>query len=38
MKYKGYEAVVEFDSEDRSFTGTVSNTQDVIVVDRFDIR
>lgn len=33
MKYKGYEAVVEFDPEDRLFTGRVINTQDVIVFD-----
>ena len=33
MKYKGYEAVLEFDSEDRLFTGRVINTQDVIVFD-----
>ena len=33
MKYKGYEAVIEFDSEDRLFTGRLINTQDVIVFD-----
>ena len=33
MKYKGYEAVVEFDPEDRLFIGRVINTQDVIVFD-----
>ena len=33
MKYKGYEAVIEFDPEDRLFTGRVINTQDVIAFD-----
>jgi predicted HicB family RNase H-like nuclease len=33
MKYKGYEAIVEFDDEDRLFVGRVINTRDVIAFD-----
>lgn len=33
MKYKGYEAVVAFDEEDRLFIGRVVNTRDVIAFD-----
>ena len=33
MKYKGYEAVVDYDEEDRIFSGRVINTQDVIAFD-----
>jgi predicted HicB family RNase H-like nuclease len=33
MKYKGYEATVEFDEEDRLFVGRVMNTRDVIAFD-----
>lgn len=33
MNYKGYEAVVSFDEEDRLFVGRVINTRDVIVFD-----
>lgn len=33
MKYKGYEAIIEFDDEDRLFTGRVMNTRDVIAFD-----
>ena len=33
MKYKGYEAVIEFDDEDRLFVGRVINTRDVIAFD-----
>jgi predicted HicB family RNase H-like nuclease len=33
MKYKGYEAIVEFDEEDRLFVGRVINTRDVIAFD-----
>ena len=33
MKYKGYEATVEFDSEDRIFFGRVVGTRDVIGFD-----
>ena len=31
MKYKGYEAIIEYDDEDRLFVGRVINTQDIIV-------
>ena len=33
MKYKGYEAIIEFDDEDRLFVGRVINTRDVIAFD-----
>ena len=33
MKYKGYEAIVEYDDEDCLFTGQVINTRDVIAFD-----
>lgn len=33
MKYKGYEAVIEFDAEDRIFFGRVVGTRDVIAFD-----
>ena len=33
MKYKGYEAVIEYDEVDRLFFGRVINTQDVISFD-----
>ncbi|ABW27775.1 type II toxin-antitoxin system HicB family antitoxin [Acaryochloris marina] len=33
MKYKGYEAVIQFDPEDRIFFGRVVGTQDVIAFD-----
>ena len=33
MKYKGYEAIVEYDDIDRLFTGRVINTQDVLAFD-----
>ena len=33
MKYKGYEATVEFDAEDRIFFGRVVGTRDVIAFD-----
>lgn len=33
MRYKEYEAIVEFDHEDRLFTGRVINTRDVIAFD-----
>ena len=33
MKYKGYEAIVEYDDMDRLFTGRVINTRDVIAFD-----
>ncbi|PSB09810.1 toxin-antitoxin system HicB family antitoxin [Pleurocapsa sp. CCALA 161] len=37
MNYKGYEAVVEFDDEDRLFVGRVINTRDVIVFDGLSV-
>ncbi len=33
MKYKGYEAIVEYDELDRLFTGRVINTRDILVFD-----
>ncbi len=33
MKYKGYEAKIEYDDEDRLFVGRVINTKDVIAFD-----
>ena len=33
MKYKGYEAIIEYDEEDRLFFGRVINTRDVISCD-----
>ena len=33
MKYKGYEAIIEYDQEDRLFVGRVINTKDIIVFD-----
>ncbi len=33
MKYKGYEAIVEYDDIDRLFTGRVINTRDVLAFD-----
>ena len=33
MKYRGYEAIVEYDDEDRLFVGRVINTLDVIAFD-----
>ncbi len=37
MNYKGYEATVEFDNEDRLFVGRVINTRDVIVFDGLSV-
>ena len=37
MNYKGYEATVEFDDEDRLFVGRVINTKDVIVFDGLSV-
>ena len=37
MNYKGYEAVIEFDDEDRLFVGRVINTKDVIVFDGLSV-
>ena len=33
MKYKGHEAIIEYDEEDRLFVGRVINTKDIIVFD-----
>jgi predicted HicB family RNase H-like nuclease len=33
MKYKGYEAIVEYDEQDRLFVGRVIHTLDVIAFD-----
>ncbi len=33
MKYKGYEAVIEYDQIDRIFVGRVINIQDIIMFD-----
>ena len=33
MKYKGYEATIEYDEEDRLFVGRVINLKDIIVFD-----
>ena len=37
MKYKGYEATIEFEEEDRLFIGKVINTRDVIVFDGLSV-
>lgn len=37
MKYKGYEATIEFDEEDRLFVGKVINTRDIIVFDGLSV-
>lgn len=37
MKYKGYEALVEFDDEDRLFVGRVINTRDIIAFDGLSV-
>ena len=37
MNYKGYEATVEFDDEDRLFVGRVINTLDVIIFDGLSV-
>ena len=37
MNYKGYEAMIEFDDEDRLFVGRVINTRDVIVFDGLSV-
>ncbi|MDJ0647549.1 MAG: type II toxin-antitoxin system HicB family antitoxin [Xenococcaceae cyanobacterium MO_188.B19] len=37
MKYKGYQAVIEFDEEDRLFVGRVINTKDIIVFDGLSV-
>ncbi|HAC62558.1 MAG TPA: toxin-antitoxin system HicB family antitoxin [Cyanothece sp. UBA12306] len=37
MKYKGYEAIIEYDEEDRLFVGRVINTHDIIVFDGLSV-
>ena len=37
MKYKGYEAVIEYDEEDRLFFGRVINIKDIIVFDGLSV-
>jgi predicted HicB family RNase H-like nuclease len=37
MNYKGYEAIVEFDDEDKLFVGRVINTRDVIAFDGLSV-
>ena len=37
MNYKGYEAIVEYDDEDRIFVGRVINTRDVIAFDGLSV-
>jgi predicted HicB family RNase H-like nuclease len=37
MKYKGYEAVIEYDEEDRLFFGRVINVKDIIVFDGLSV-
>jgi predicted HicB family RNase H-like nuclease len=37
MKYKGYEAMIEYDEEDRLFVGRVINTKDIIVFDGLSV-
>lgn len=33
MRYKGYEAVVRYSDEDRTFVGEIINTRDILVFD-----
>ncbi len=37
MKYKEYEAIIEYDEEDRLFVGRVINTKDIIVFDGLSV-
>jgi predicted HicB family RNase H-like nuclease len=37
MQYKGYEAKIEYDEDDRLFFGHVINIQDVIVFDGLSV-
>lgn len=37
MKYKGYEASIEYDEEDRLFFGRVINIKDIIVFDGLSV-
>ena len=37
MRYKGYEAVIEYDESDRLFFGRVINIEDIIVFDGLSV-
>ncbi len=37
MKYKGYQAIIEYDEEDRLFFGRVINIRDIIVFDGLSV-
>ena len=37
MKYKGYEASIEYDDEDRLFFGRVININDIIIFDGLSV-
>lgn len=37
MKYKGYEALIEYDEEDQLFFGRVINTEDIIIFDGLSV-
>jgi len=37
MKYKGYEAVIEYDNDDCLFVGRVINTKDIIIFDAISV-
>ena len=37
MKYKEYEAIIDYDQEDRLFVGRVINTKDIIVFDGLSV-
>ena len=37
MQYKGYEAVIEYDENDRLFFGRVINIEDIIVFDGLSV-
>jgi predicted HicB family RNase H-like nuclease len=37
MKYKGYEAIIEYDEEDRLFFGRVINIKDIILFDGLSV-
>ena len=37
MRYKDYEAVIEYDESDRLFFGRVINTEDIIVFDGLSV-
>jgi predicted HicB family RNase H-like nuclease len=37
MNYKGYEAKIEYDDQDKLFFGRVTNTEDIIVFDGLSV-